>query len=251
MTDFSFNLINYVWILVALITLIVLIAFKIRAPYGRHANEKWGSMIDNRWGWFLMELPAFLICPLLAIFGPSEKDSVEWLLIGLWSLHYFNRTIIFPLRLKTTGKKMPIVIIFSAVFFNGINGFLNGYFIGYMDFQGGEILSINVILGLMLFAGGMVINQLTDSKLIALRKEQKGYQIPRKWLFEFISCPNHFGEIIEWAGFVIIAWSLPALTFMIWTFSNLLPRALNHHEWYRENFEEYPTKRKAVIPWLW
>jgi steroid 5-alpha reductase family enzyme len=251
MTDFWFDLINYIWIAVALITMIVLIGFKIRAPYGRHSNTKWGSMIDNRWGWFLMELPAFLICPLLAIFGPSEKDFVEWLLIGLWSLHYFNRTIIFPIRLKTTGKKMPLVIVFSALFFNGMNGFLNGYFIGFMDFEGGEILSLNVILGLVLFAGGMLINQLTDSKLIALRKEQKGYQIPRKWLFEFISCPNHFGEIVEWAGFAIIAWSLPALTFSIWTFSNLLPRALNHHDWYRERFAEYPTKRKAVIPWLW
>ncbi len=63
--------------------------------------------------------------------------------------------------------------------------------------------------------------------------------------------PNHFGEIVEWAGFAIIAWSLPALTFAIWTFSNLVPRALNHHDWYREHFQDYPKKRKAVLPWLW
>ena len=251
MTPFLFELLNYGWIAIALITLIVLVTTNIRAPYGRHANEKWGKMIDNRWGWFFMELPALLICPLLAIFGPSEKDSVEWLLVGLWSFHYFNRTIIFPLRLKTTGKKMPLVIVFSAIFFNGMNGFLNGYFIGFMDFQGGELLSLNVIIGLVLFVGGMAINQITDAKLIALRKEQMGYQIPRKWLFERISCPNHFGEIVEWAGFALIAFSLPALTFAIWTFSNLVPRALNHHAWYREEFSDYPQKRKAVIPWMW
>ncbi|MFK7784016.1 MAG: DUF1295 domain-containing protein [Crocinitomicaceae bacterium] len=251
MSEFTFNWINYLWIGVALITLIVLVAFKIRAPYGRHANKQWGKMIDNRWGWFLMELPAFLICPLLAVFGPSEKDIVECLLIGLWSFHYFNRTIIFPLRIRTKGKKMPLVIVFSAIFFNGVNGFLNGYFIGFMDYSGGELFSLNVIIGLLLFVGGMLINQITDSKLIALRKEQKGYQIPRKWLFEFISCPNHFGEIIEWIGFAIIAWSLPALTFAIWTFSNLVPRALNHHDWYQEHFDDYPQKRKAVIPWIW
>jgi len=251
MSEFVFIWINYGWIGIAIITLLVLVVFKIRAPYGRHANDRWGGMIDNRLGWFLMELPAFLICPLLAIFGPSEKDSIEWLLIGLWSLHYFNRTIIFPLRIRTKGKKMPLVIVFSAIFFNGVNGFLNGYFIGFMEYSGGELLSINVLIGVAIFFGGMFINQYTDSLLIALRKEQKGYQIPRKWLFEFISCPNHFGEIVEWIGFAIIAWSLPALTFAIWTFSNLVPRALNHHAWYQEHFKEYPKKRKTVIPWIW
>ena len=251
MTTFIFELLNYGWIAIAVITLVFLVVSNVRAPYGRHSTEKWGKMIDNRWGWFFMELPALLICPLLAIFGPSEKDAVEWLLIALWSSHYINRTLIFPLRLKTKGKKMPLVIVFSAVFFNSVNGFLNGYFIGFMDFQGGELLSINVILGLVLFFGGLLINQITDAKLIALRKEQMGYQIPRKWLFERISCPNHFGEIVEWAGFALIAFSLPALTFAIWTFCNLIPRALNHHAWYREEFPDYPKKRKAVIPWIW
>jgi steroid 5-alpha reductase family enzyme len=31
----------------------------------------------------------------------------------------------------------------------------------------------------------------------------------------FISCPNHFGEIIEWIGFAVIAWNLPALSFAV------------------------------------
>jgi 3-oxo-5-alpha-steroid 4-dehydrogenase 1 len=84
-----------------------------------------------------------------------------------------------------------------------------------------------------------------------LRKKQEGYQIPRRWLFKYISCPNHFGEIIEWVGFAVVAWSVPAVTFAVWTFCNLVPRALNHHEWYQENFEDYPKNRKAVLPKVW
>lgn len=251
MTTFQFELLNYVWIGIAVITLITLIFTKIRAPYGRHANEKWGKMISNHWGWFWMELPAFLVFPLLTIFGPREKDILTWILVGMWSLHYFNRTIIFPFRLRTRGKKMPLTIVFSALFFNGVNGFLNGYFLGFLAPNDGSYLSWNVLLGITLFFAGMFINQMTDAKLIALRKEKEGYQIPRKWLFEYISCPNHFGEIIEWTGFAIAAFSLPALTFSIWTACNLIPRALNHHEWYHEHFSDYPTRRKAVIPFLW
>jgi 3-oxo-5-alpha-steroid 4-dehydrogenase 1 len=70
-------------------------------------------------------------------------------------------------------------------------------------------------------------------------------------LFEFISCPNHFSEFIQWSGFAFMAWNLPATTFLIWTFANLFPRALKHHKWYKQHFENYPKNRKAVVPWLW
>ena len=69
-------------------------------------------------------------------------------------------------------------------------------------------------------------------------------------MFRLISCPNHLGEIIEWTGFFIIALNLPALSFTLWTFFNLVPRALNHHEWYKEYFDNYPKNRKAVIPYI-
>lgn len=248
-----FTIFVWVWIAVAVITLISLVFLKIRAPYGRHSNDKWGKMIDNRWGWFLMELPALVVFPLLVLIGPAEKNWLSWLLVGLWTLHYFNRTIIFPFRLKTTGKKMPLTIVFSALFFNGINGFVNGYFIGYINIPDETILiyAPHIIIGLLLYAIGMYINHSADTRLINLRAEKKGYQIPRGWLFNYVSCPNHFGEIVEWIGFAIVGWSLPSLSFAIWTFCNLIPRTLNHHEWYYENFEDYPKNRKAVIPFIW
>jgi 3-oxo-5-alpha-steroid 4-dehydrogenase 1 len=31
---------------------------------------------------------------------------------------------------------------------------------------------------------------------------------------------------------------------------NLIPRALDHHRWYAEEFEDYPERRKALIPFL-
>ena len=247
----SFNNINYLWITVAIITFIILIAFKIKAPYGRHSSNDWGVMISNKWGWFLMELPAFLLMPIISIFGPSEKNYISIILILLWTIHYGNRTLIFPFKLKTKNKKMPVLIVISACFFNGVNGFLNGYYIGYLSENNESSISIHVILGLFIFFTGMYINKSSDNKLISLRKNNEGYQIPKGGLFNYISCPNHLGEIVEWAGFSIIAWNIPALTFAIWTFCNLAPRSLNHHKWYKEEFKEYPKKRKALIPYIW
>ena len=245
-----FELINYIWIGVAIITFLVLVIFKIKAPYGRHSNAKWGILIPNKWGWFIMELPAFLIMPIITIMGPTEKSELTYLLVLLWILHYFNRTFIFPFRLKTKNKKMPLLIVVSAILFNSINGFLNGYFLGYLNTEMSSIVSFNVMTGVFVFFTGMYINKTADKHLISLRTSNEGYQIPHGSLFKYISCPNHFGEVVEWVGFMIIACNLPSMTFAIWTFCNLSPRSLNHHNWYKEKFNNYPKDRKAILPYI-
>lgn len=59
------------------------------------------------------------------------------------------------------------------------------------------------------------------------------------------------GEILEWIGWALACNSLSGLAFALCTFSNLFPRALSHHEWYKQKFENYPKNRKAVIPFIW
>ena len=246
----TFELINYSWIAIAVITFLVLVIFKIKTPYGRHSNNRWGVMIPNKWGWFIMELPAFLIMPIVSLYGPSEKGALTYLLICLWVLHYFNRTFIFPFKLKTKDKEMPLLIAASAILFNSVNGFLNGYYLGYLNTEMSSVISLNVIFGLIIFFTGMYINKNADKRLISLRTNNESYQIPYGGMFKYISCPNHFGEVIEWIGFMLIACNLPSMTFAIWTFCNLSPRSLDHHRWYKEKFENYPKDRKAVIPFL-
>ena len=171
-------------------------------------------------------------------------------MVALFSIHYINRTFIFPFRIHTKGKKMPLLIAASGIFFNLINGFSLGYYFKYFSKYSEEwFLDIRFILGLSLFVAGMIINWKADDILIHLRKPNEiHYTIPRSNLFRWISCPNLLGELIEWLGFAILCWNLPALTFFIWTAANLIPRALSHHRWYKEKFPDYPADRKAIIP---
>ena len=250
MTLSSFNIILLVWSGIAVITFVLLVTKNIRAPYGRHSNAQWGPVMDNKWGWFLMELPALIVMPVLALNGSQEPNTYVWLLVSLWILHYANRVIVFPFRLKTKGKKIPVLIVVSAFFFNMINGFINGYFLGTFSQRILDVTATHFVIGIFVFFIGMMINHKADTTLINLRKTSQGYQIPQGGLFKWVSCPNHFGEIIEWIGFAIVAWNLPALSFAVWTFCNLVPRTLNHHAWYKENFPDYPENRKAVIPGL-
>ncbi len=245
----TFYLLLGLWI--ALAVLLFPIQLKVAAPYGRHAKSTWGPMINNRLGWMFMEVVSPLALLYWMFSGAPALSPALYVLAGLWVLHYINRSIIFPLRLHTRGKRMPLAIVLSAVFFNLGNGFFNGYWWGYLApaYPAHWLYDPRFIGGAALFLAGVWINHKADDMLIALRKPgETGYKIPRGWLFRYISCPNHFGEILEWCGFALMAWNLPAFSFAIWTAANLIPRAVAHHRWYKGHFEDYPRERKAVIP---
>jgi protein-S-isoprenylcysteine O-methyltransferase Ste14 len=85
--------------------------------------------------------------------------------------------------------------------------------------------------------------------MISLKKK-KGprYLIPNTFLYRYLSAPNYFGEIIEWFGWMILTWSISGVVFLIWVIANLFPRAIAHHKWYKDKFDDYPKNRKAIIP---
>lgn len=93
--------------------------------------------------------------------------------------------------------------------------------------------------------GGAYINIRSDDILIRLRKPgESGYKIPQGFLFRYVSSPNLLGEMIEWVGFAILCWNLPALSFAIWTVCNLGPRAIHHHQWCRKTWRVIPPTAK-------
>ncbi|MFY0626689.1 MAG: DUF1295 domain-containing protein [Reichenbachiella sp.] len=236
-----------VWWSVIAVCTFILLQF-VTAPYGRHNSHKWGLEINNRTGWILMEAPSFFI--MLYYYLNYEISLYAAVLFLAWLLHYLNRTFIFPFRIRTKGKKMPLAILGSAIGFNTINAGLNGYFIAALsNYTTANFYNWTFYFGVILFLIGMIINQVSDSILINLRSpKEKDYKIPHGFMFKYISCPNHFGEMIQWLGFGIMAWNYAALAFFLWTLANLIPRALKHHKWYKANFNDYPVERKSFIP---
>ena len=239
------------WTGIAVIMIPILL--QITPPYGRHTRSGWGPMIPNRIGWIVMELPALLVILVFVSNGPELQWPYDYFFVFLWSFHYINRSLIYPFRIKTHGKKMPVSVVVMAIAFNTINGFLNGYYFGHVphEYTSDWHLEPRFIVGIALFVAGIFINLRSDNLLISLRNRYPGtYQIPRGFLFRYVSCPNFLGEIMEWLGFALMVWSLPALSFFVWTAANLIPRALDHHKWYLRTFSDYPHGRKALVPFL-
>ena len=243
----------FVWSWAGLGLLVFVLLLFVTAPYGRHSRKDWGPNISNRLGWFIMEFPFLLIFVLFFLLGPQEIQPLTWIFFALFVSHYTNRSVIYPWRTRTIGKQMPFVVVLMAVCFNLVNGFINGYYFSAFArvYTWEWLVDARFIIGTIFFACGVVLNWQSDQILLSLRKGgKKGYFIPQGGLFRWVSCPNFLGEILEWAGFAIMTWSPAALVFALWTFFNLVPRALDHHKWYKSTFPEYPVHRKAIIPWI-
>lgn len=244
-----FNGIALAWI--ALAVVLAPIQLFVTAPYGRHAASGWGTRLPNRLGWFLMEFVSLGIFAGLFLAGDAPKSAPAWIFFAAYTAHYIHRSLIFPWMTHTAGKTIPLVIVLGAVFFNTVNGGLNGFYLGTLAaYPESWLTDPRFVAGLALFVAGAGMNISSDYTLIGLRKGTTDYAIPRGGLFERISCPNLFGEIVQWSGFALMCWNLAALSFAVWTASNLIPRALSHHRWYRERFSDYPKRRKAVLPFL-
>jgi hypothetical protein len=247
-----FNEIVLSWIALAIV--LFPIQLFIAAPYGRHVRAGWGPGVPNRLGWFAMEVVSLVLFATLFLTGPTHKSAPMWIFFAFWVAHYTNRSLIFPWRVRTAGKTIPLAIVASAICFNAVNAGLNGYYLGSLSgtYPLDWLCDIRFAAGALAFLAGATINIWADNKLIALRTGGllTDYTIPHGGLFEFVSCPNHLGEIVQWGGFALVCWNLPALSFAIWTAANLIPRSLSHHRWYKRNFDNYPPTRTAAIPFL-
>ncbi|XP_068144219.1 polyprenol reductase [Drosophila tropicalis] len=94
--------------------------------------------------------------------------------------------------------------------------------------------------------------------LVNLRKDQRTgsvktekHLLPKGGWFSLISSPHMFFEIVMYYCLSDIyapirTWKL----IFLWVASNQTVNALLTHQWYKENFKDYPKRRHAIVPYL-
>ena len=199
-----------------------------------------------------MEAPTVVVYVAVYVQGDHAWEAAPLALLGLWQLHYVHRTFIFPFRLRKTDKRFPISLALIAVVFNTVNAYVNARWISqFGTYAPGWFADPRFIIGVGLFLLGEAINHHSDYVLLNLRKPgETAYKIPTGGLYGWITCPNYFGELVAWTGWAIAAWSLPGVSFAVFTAANLIPRAFQNHAWYLDNFEDYPKERKVILPFI-
>jgi 3-oxo-5-alpha-steroid 4-dehydrogenase 1 len=240
----------YVMLALSAVTFVAL--FTITAPYGRHARGGWGPMVSSTTGWIVMEAPASLGFFAFYLWGEHRAAPVPIALLTIWQIHYVHRAFVYPFRRRGGDKPMPLTVALMGLSFNLANTYLNARFISHFaSYRDDELTSLRFVAGVALFAVGLVVNRQSDQVLRNLRRPgESGYKIPAGGLYRWVSAPNYLGELVEWTGFALAAWSPAALVFVVWTAANLVPRAWSNHQWYRRTFPDYPTGRRALVPFV-
>ena len=242
---------NYLIQLVFLVTFtsVFIILFFIKAYYGKfYSNKSLLPTINTRLSWIIQEIPCVIISLLFIYNNTANTKAI--LFIFPFLFHYIHRSLIFPFIIKTS-KNFPLEITLMAFSFCVFNSLiLNRSAFYFCDYESTELTLVNYV-GLGVMICGMCINIFHDHYMAYLRKQKEGYILPKGYLFNYVTNPNYFGEIVEWFGYWIYTQNFSAFVFFISTVGNLFPRAIKYKQWYLTKFkDECPKHIKAVIPFI-
>jgi 3-oxo-5-alpha-steroid 4-dehydrogenase 1 len=254
---------TYDTLLTAALLLALIVAFVapfVPSPYGRFASARFGLALDPRLGWFLMELPSSVVFLVFFFRGPHRFETVPLCFLGLWCVHYANRGFFFPLSMRVPkGSKASfgLFVVTMGWLVTSLHGYLNGAFVSsWGAYPISWLADPRFLGGLVLYAGSLALNIQSDAIIRRLRSADEVaqgksvYRVPQGGLFRFVSSPSYLTELTAWAGFALCTWSLGGLFIFAISAANLVPRAFSTHRWYREKFPDYPSERRALIPFV-
>jgi 3-oxo-5-alpha-steroid 4-dehydrogenase 1 len=257
MNDFAIfqpgNFTLFLWIMAATAVVVFVALQRVEAAYGIMYSSKWGPSVPNKLGWVVMEAPVFVAMTVLWLCSARRFDIAPLCMFAIFQIHYFQRSFIFPLRMKGSSR-MPLAIVLMGVIFNTLNALMQGGWIFYVSpadsYPARWLLSPQFIIGTLVFITGMWINLQSDSIIRHLRAPgDTRHYLPRGGMFRYVTSANYLGELLEWVGFAVLTWSAAGAVFALWTFANLAPRARKINARYQREFG--PLTQKSIIPFLY
>jgi very-long-chain enoyl-CoA reductase len=105
-------------------------------------------------------------------------------------------------------------------------------------------------VGAALYVIGFVSNYVHHKILADLRKDTLDYVIPRGGLFNRVVCAHYLFEIMIWLGIFLMARNFAAFLTVAFIIAYLCARAVRTLQWYRQKFADFPSDRKAIIPFI-
>lgn len=245
----------------AIVVCTALASIFVIAPYGKFSSSSFGADLDPRFGWWLMEIMATVSFVLIYPLGPNAAKGPQLFFAGLFLLHYANRGWFFPLSIRVAdGSKtrFSLFVSVSGILVTALHGYLNAMYYSkictFLDWD--WMTSPTCLFGLALYQISFWSTIRSEHIMRHLRdvNPQPGaprYKIPTGFMFEYVSSPQYFTELTGFLGWAIMTWSPAGLFIFSISAANLIPRAIASHHWYIEKFEDYPTSRKVLIPFVY
>ena len=222
-----------------------------------------GSIASFLLASFIPQMPNVPIGCLL----PSNNESFRtWsssqaILIALFGFHFTRRAFEVFFVHKYQRSQTVLDSVGAQMYYWGFSFWIGWSIRPDAGFEN-TYLPLFVI-GATLFCIGETGNCIAHVQLRILRnphpdsEEPVGHVIPRNVIFTLVSCPHYTFELVTWLGFVLATWVIASMTFLLATFITLMVYSRRNHQRYLREFdglegrELYPTRRKALIPFIY
>ena len=216
--------------------------FFVPAPYGRHFRPGWGPALASRVGWVAMESPSVVLFALVLIANPELGTPMVTVLGLLWLVHYVQRTFVFSLLLRSSGRRQTLLTVALADVFNVLNATGNAASLRDRPFDAAFVVE-------RCSSSADCCSTCTPITCCGASGNRRDrVQIPVGGGFAYISAPDYLGEIVERVGFALAAGTLAAWAFALFTFANLAPRAVANHRWYPGALSGLPRREAGAGP---
>jgi len=213
-------------------------------------------------GWttvFLTEytgpLLLYLVCYLRPVWlyglsATAPLQLVQHIAFVCWCVHYLKRDLETLFVQRFSNETMPWPNIFKNCTYYWGAAALVGYFVNHPLYTP-PASPAQLWFGLGLFVLSELCNLVSHIQLRNLRPAgTTDRKIPHGFLFELVSCPNYFAEVLAWVGFTILSQTFAAALFTLVGFAQMYAWAVKKHLRYKREFDTYPKHRTAMIPFL-
>ncbi|TVU41495.1 hypothetical protein EJB05_15021, partial [Eragrostis curvula] len=210
-----------------------------------------GVLLPSRGGMLVLYAPPALIAvaAFFAVPGVVEDTRMQVLSAAL-AVHFLKR-VLEVLFLHRYSGSMPLA---TALTVSSCYLLITGSMI-YVQHLSHGLPDPTVDLlypGMLVFVVGITGNFYHHYLLSRLRDGagDKGYKIPSGGLFDLVICPHYLFEILAFVGFAMISQTLHSLAVAFGIVFYLTGRSCATRKWYASKFEDFPTKIKRLVPYV-
>lgn len=201
--------------------------------------------IPTRLGMFIIYSTPLIALVVSALSYLLHPTLIQACVFGALFIHFSKRFLETQLLHIFSGPVGIFTVLVAASFYS-----LAAFMIGYLNHQPLPALDNWFYLGLVLFPVGIVGNFVHHKILANLRRDKQDYFIPEGCLFRLMVCPHYLFEIITWLGIALMSRHLAAFLAVGFMLAYLSARSLRTLDWYREKFPNFPSDRKAILPFI-
>ncbi|SCM07686.1 polyprenol reductase, putative [Plasmodium chabaudi chabaudi] len=168
----------------------------------------------------------------------------------MFEIHLLRRLLEQIFVVKTTSKSFMHILSYCL----GVSFYLVTPF----SLHNKNIHKITVLklLSIILFIIGNLIQydshvRLAKLRSKALKNNESPYKVPYGGLFDFVSCPHYFSEILIYFSFFLSNLDIICILNCLMVLLILIKNGIQTHRWYLKTMQDtYPKQRRIIFPFL-